>query len=142
MKTKIIFLVLLFASFTGSAINKYHFLKDKENINEAFSCLTEAEQLIVNEKLDYNSFQKKYPTYAYSINDSISEDGIMDNQGAPLHIPGIFWGFFCGACGVLIVLIAMERGSERSKQISYALLGCAIWTILYLLVFNHNVQIK
>lgn len=62
---------------------------------------------------------------------NLSPVGIFDSvDESPLGIGGFWWGFVCGLIGTLIILIAEDKGDERSEDVKNSLIGCLVSSVL------------
>lgn len=108
--------------------------------------LEEIKTVAITTKKDYNQIKSEYRQL--ELNNVLPEvDEDFFSRGAdepPLGIPGFVWGFCFGLIGLVIVYVAMEKGSAREKEAKNAMYGClagsAVSMVIYLVLVAATVQ--
>ncbi len=88
-------------------------------------------ELLENKSFDISKLNLKSTTS--------SSEFVAQGSDKVLGIPGFIWGFCLGLIGILIVFIAMEEGPDRKKEVRSALLGCIVWTVLYVVLYSAGI---
>ncbi len=125
---------LLAVSPAESAVS----LKDRLNtgsdlIEAELSQLTQMNEAILAEGMDYDELQALYPEMVSSANlSAAAAPGIFTGHpDVPVGIPGFWWGFCLSLVGTLIVYLVMDEGEGRKEQVRNSIYGCLIFQALY-----------
>ncbi len=142
MKRYLLFSLLMLTSLfvfangdPGKLANK--FTQKQTEVNDQMFKMQEIDRILKDENLTYKQLAEKYPDLVNSTNLAPTvDDGIFDKAAdSPLGIPGFWWGFCLGLVGILIVYLSMDEGADRKEQVKNALIGCVIWTGLWLIFY-------
>ncbi len=115
------------------------FQDDLSRLDNDFAGMTELELLVEANNATYSQLASennallnnvtKDNNIASSLLGSVAPDG-----DRLLGIPGFWWGFCLGILGVILVYVAVE-GDAKKTEGKKALIGCAVWTVIYVLLY-------
>lgn len=114
----------------------------KSEIDKELLQLDELSNFIQSEKVTFQELSKLKAEYVKDLNlksNTNSSAVVASRTDRVLGIPGFLWGFCLGLIGILIVYIAMDEGVERKKEVRSALIGCIVWTVLYVILYSAGV---
>lgn len=117
------------------AANKFN--QKQTEVNDQMFKIQEIDRILKEEQITFKELSEKYPDLVNAANLAPTVDeGVLDKAAdSPLGIPGFWWGFCLGLVGLLIVYLSMDEGGDRKEQVKNALIGCIVWSAIWLLFY-------
>ncbi len=143
---KKLFTLVFFALLSGalfaaspSAAPANPFQDDLSRLDNAFAGMTELEQLVEASNTTYTALASENNSLLNNVSSDNDIATSLLGSVAPdgdrlLGIPGFWWGFCLGILGVILVYVAVE-GDARKTEGKKAIIGCAIFTVIYVLAY-------
>ena len=115
------------------------FQDDLSRLDNEFAGMTELEQLVVANNATYSQLASENNALLSNVTSDNDIATSLLGSAAPdgdrlLGIPGFWWGFCLGLLGVILVYVALE-GDAKKVEGKKALVGCAIWMVIYVLAY-------
>ncbi len=125
------------ASPSATTVNPFQ--DDLSRLDQDFAGMTALEQLVEARNATYTDLAAENNSL---LNNVSSDNDIVSSllgSSAPdgdrlLGIPGFWWGFCLGLLGIILVYVAVE-GDARREQGRKAIIGCAVGTVISLVVY-------
>ena len=143
---KKLFTLVFFALLSGalfaaspSAAPVNPFQDDLSRLDNAFAGMTELEQLVEARNATYTALASENNSLLNNVSSDNDIATSLLGSVAPdgdrlLGIPGFWWGFCLGILGVILVYVAVE-GDARKTEGKKAIIGCAIFTVIYVIAY-------
>lgn len=115
------------------------FQDDLSRLDKEFAGMTQLEQLVDERNATYSTLAAENNTLLNTVTSDNDIAASLLGSVAPdgdrlLGIPGFWWGFCLGLLGVILVYVAVE-GDARKSEGKKAIIGCAIWSVLYVIAY-------
>lgn len=115
------------------------FQDDLSRLDNEFAGMTELEQLVVANNATYTQLASENNALLSNVTNDNDIAASLLGSAAPsgdrlLGIPGFWWGFCLGILGIILVYVAVE-GDAKKVEGKKAILGCAIWSVLWLVLW-------
>lgn len=115
------------------------FQDDLSRLDNEFAGMTELEQLVEENNATYSQLASENNTLLNNVTSDNNIASSLLGSVAPdgdrlLGIPGFWWGFCLGILGIILVYVAVEGDAKKSEG-KKAIIGCAIWSVLWLVLW-------
>ncbi|MBL7806250.1 MAG: hypothetical protein JNN28_00445 [Saprospiraceae bacterium] len=115
------------------------FQDDLSRLENEFAGMSQLEQLVEERNATYSELAAENNTLLQNVNSDTDIASSLMGSVAPdgerlLGIPGFWWGFCLGVLGIILVYVAVE-GDAKKREGKKAIIGCAIWTVVWLVLY-------
>ncbi len=115
------------------------FQDDLSRLENEFAGMTQLEQLVEERNATYSELAAEQNTLLQNVNSDTDIASSLLGSVAPdderlLGIPGFWWGFCLGVLGIILVYVAVE-GDAKKREGKKAIIGCAIWSVIWLVLY-------
>lgn len=115
------------------------FQDDLSRLENEFAGMSQLEQLVEERNATYSELAAENNALLQNVNSDTDIASSLMGSVAPdgerlLGIPGFWWGFCLGVLGIILVYVAVE-GDAKKREGKKAIIGCAIWTVVWLVLY-------
>lgn len=115
------------------------FQDDLSRLDQEFAGMSALEQVVNDRNATYSDLATEQNTLLNSVTADNDIASSLLGSAAPsgdrlLGIPGFWWGFCLGILGIILVYVAVD-GEARKSEGKKAIIGCAIWSVLWIVLW-------